>query len=78
MCAGTREDGSTIEANDPQWDSLNAAAQAARERPQAWLEQSGIYGDLSNNVRFAAAFGKALNGIWKNGSEAALADYTKS
>jgi mannitol 2-dehydrogenase len=32
MCAGTREDGSGIEANDPLWDSLQQVAQAANRQ----------------------------------------------
>ncbi|MEZ5450401.1 MAG: mannitol dehydrogenase family protein [Thiolinea sp.] len=38
MCYGEREDGSVIEANDPFWAQLQAAAQEAKARPRAWLE----------------------------------------
>ncbi|MFW8594304.1 mannitol dehydrogenase family protein [Cribrihabitans neustonicus] len=75
MCAGTREDGSAIEPNDPQWDSLHAAAQAARLRPQAWLEQRHIYGTLAADTRFADEFARWLTLIWDQGSEAALRTY---
>ncbi len=75
MCAGTRDDGSVIEPNDPYWDDLTAVAREAKKRPHAWLEQSGIYGDLANDGRFSAAFEKWLGLIWSNGSDAALRRY---
>jgi len=75
MCEGTRADGSAIEPNDPFWDDLTAAAKAARDRPQAWLEQSQFYGDLAGEPRFAEAFDRWLALIWKQGCEAALREY---
>ena len=78
MCEGTREDGGKIAPNDPQWDALQAAARSARDRPHAWLEQSGIYGQLSRNTRFGAAFADALSMVWRDGSRAALVHYLRS
>lgn len=75
MCAGTREDGTVIAANDPIWDDLTAAAQAAKTRPAAWLEQSKIYGDLADAEPFATAFCDWLALIWSQGCEAALDAY---
>jgi mannitol 2-dehydrogenase len=75
MCEGRREDGSRIEPNDPHWDSLTAAAAAAKDRPQAWLEQRQFYGDLGDDARFAGAFGRWLQLIWRDGTEAALRAY---
>lgn len=72
MCAGTREDGSEIDANDPNWQSLTIAANQARKAPRAWLEQNHIYGDLKGAERFASAFEFWLNAIWTQGSEEAL------
>ncbi|MDW4498884.1 mannitol dehydrogenase family protein [Sulfitobacter sp. D35] len=77
MCEGTREDGSTIEPNDPDWDALQAAARAARDNPQAWLEQRHFYGALADDDRFAAAFARWLGRIWSGGTEAALRDYVE-
>ena len=77
MCAGTRQDGDTIEPNDPNWAELNTAALAAKADPSAWLEQRGIYGDLADNSRFAEAFGTWLTMIWQNGLDAALETYLK-
>ncbi|WP_417434563.1 mannitol dehydrogenase family protein [Hoeflea sp.] len=77
MCAGTREDGSAIEPNDPQWASLAKAAQSARNDPQAWLAQNRIYGDIAGDPRFSEAFGSWLDYIWRNGTEAAITAYTR-
>ncbi len=75
MCFGTREDGSVIAPNDPRWDALNAAAQAARARPMAWLEQAWVYGDLAQEPRFAPAFAHWLSRLWQDGTEQVLQDY---
>lgn len=75
MCEGTREDGSAIEPNDPNWDSLVAAAIKAKAKPRTWIEQTQIYGDLSNDAAFADSFEHWLTLIWKTGTESALAIY---
>lgn len=75
MCEGTREDGSTIEPNDPVWDQINSAAKAARDNPQAWLDQRQFYGKLADDARFAEAFAKWVRLIWADGVEAALKAY---
>jgi mannitol 2-dehydrogenase len=75
MCFGTREDGSQIMANDPHWPSLQKAAQAARERPEAWLELVPVYGDLATAEGFVASFTHWLSLIWSQGTRAALQAY---
>ncbi|MEM7488989.1 MAG: mannitol dehydrogenase family protein [Pseudomonadota bacterium] len=75
MCAGVREDGSRIEANDPHWDALQAAATAAHDRPDAWLAQDAFYGDLARDPVFAPAFGRWLSRLWAEGCESTLRDY---
>jgi len=77
MCAGVREDGSVIEANDPLWDSLHGTALAAKDRPRAWLEQGGVYGDLATDARFAAAFERHLTSLWRDGTAAVLAGFAR-
>ncbi|MBC6438684.1 MAG: mannitol dehydrogenase family protein [Rhodobacteraceae bacterium] len=77
MCAGTREDGSMIAPNDPNWNALCACAGLARSRPIAWLEQENIYGDLAGHATFAAAFEGWLRMIWRDGTQAALHTYTQ-
>ncbi|MEM9011723.1 MAG: mannitol dehydrogenase family protein [Pseudomonadota bacterium] len=74
MCVGEREDGSLIEANDPHWASLQAAARAAREEPAAWLAQP-FYGDLAGESAFADSFSSWLARIWGEGCRAALDAY---
>lgn len=75
MCAGTREDGSTIEPNDPQWAKLNTAAMAAKQAPKAWLDQHDLYGDLALNDKFAQSFARWLAMIWKDGTLSAMRAY---
>jgi mannitol 2-dehydrogenase len=75
MCQGTREDGREIEPNDPMWDALQTTAEIARMRPQVWLDQQSIYGDLAQNPAFAAAFDHWLRMIWSDGMDAALSVY---
>ena len=75
MCAGTREDGSTIEANDPMWDALQRAAMAAKDDPAAWLAQKQLYGTLGEESAFAEAFAVWLTQLWADGTEATLARY---
>ena len=76
MCAGTREDGSIIEANDPFWDNLTATAKRARSEPRVWLEMRQTYGDLVEQPRFADTFAKWLALIWEQGVEATIRQYS--
>jgi len=75
MCAGSREDGSLIEPNDPHWDALNTAAKAAKSDPAAWLNHGQYYHDVAEDPRFADAFSKWLTMIWADGTEAAIDAY---
>ncbi|MEL7091969.1 MAG: mannitol dehydrogenase family protein [Pseudomonadota bacterium] len=76
MCAGTREDGTEIEPNDPHWNTLTAYAARSRETPRHWLANTAVYGDLGKNERFAAAFETQLRAVWEQGSAAAVRAYT--
>ncbi|GAB5460660.1 mannitol dehydrogenase family protein [Hoeflea alexandrii] len=78
MCAGTREDGSTIEPNDPQWERLAKTAMEARDNPQSWLAQREIYGDTASDPRFMQSFADWLNSLWRNGTAATLQAYIGS
>lgn len=75
MCAGRREDGSEIAANDPFWSELQTVAREAKETPQAWLEMRQTYGDLADEPRFATAFTTWVRMIWEQGTEAAIDSY---
>ncbi|MFN7003036.1 MAG: mannitol dehydrogenase family protein [Roseinatronobacter sp.] len=74
-CLGKREDGTEIEANDPLWTDLQAAAQAAETRPHAWLLGIDCYRDVRNTPRFADAFATSYHRIASEGAEAAIAQY---
>lgn len=75
MCLGMREDGSTIEPNDPVWDDLTEAAEGARHKPQIWLEQRHFYGDLADDSAFTAAFARWFRRLGEEGVEATLDAY---
>ncbi|KIN70536.1 Mannitol dehydrogenase [Sulfitobacter noctilucae] len=77
MCEGTREDGTKIAPNDPIWEKLTTAAQAAKSEPQVWLDQRDLYGDLAENAAFADRFCHWLTLIWSEGLETALRAYVQ-
>jgi mannitol 2-dehydrogenase len=74
-CYGTTDSGTHIPPNDPNWDYLQAQSKAAKDAPVVWLQMKPIYGDLNKDVRFVAAFTKALNALWAKGTAAVLKDY---
>ncbi|MBX2884810.1 MAG: mannitol dehydrogenase family protein, partial [Granulosicoccus sp.] len=76
MCAGVREDGSDIEANDPFWDQLKDTAQRAKINPREWLLMDQTYGDLIDQPQVVETFTRWLNLIWQNGTAAAIGSYT--
>ncbi len=78
MCAGKREDGSEIAANDPFWDDLNAVALNAKSAPELWISQQKYYGDLAQNQDFTQAFTMWLPLIWRDGVEAAMRAYLET
>lgn len=75
MCAGTREDGSPIAANDPEWASLHKVALEARHAPEAWLQ---FYASFAEDDRFRNAFSSALEKIWTVGVRATISAYCKA
>ncbi|RKE97925.1 mannitol dehydrogenase family protein [Sulfitobacter guttiformis] len=77
-CEGTREDGSPIAPNDPNWATLHRVAKAARSTPATWLEMRQFYGDLADDSRFADAFSRWLSLIYTSGVTSALAAYSDS
>ena len=77
MCAGQREDGSVIAANDPHWAVLQATARQARHDPKAWLSQHQIYGELVSPTAIQDQFAHWLRYIWDRGALAALNAYLK-
>ena len=77
-CAGTREDGSEIAANDPEWLALNQTALAAASDPASWMHLVGVYGDLGEDPHFAEPFRHQLKRIYADGIEAAIESYLEA
>lgn len=75
MCTGTRENGSTIVANDPIWNDLSAAAIKAESAPADWLTFGQLYGDVAENETFKEAFSGWLTMIHAHGVEHAMQTY---
>ena len=75
MCTGQRENGTKIEANDPIWSQLETAALAAKARPDAWLEQRQIYGEIADHDGFREAFSKWLRSLNDHGVDATIEQY---
>ncbi|WP_182086480.1 mannitol dehydrogenase family protein [Aureimonas sp. ME7] len=71
-CYGELEDGQTIEPNDPNWDTLQAAARAAKDEPRRFLELRDVFGDLGSNETYASAFSGHLKALWQDGTRAVL------
>jgi mannitol 2-dehydrogenase len=74
-CEGSREDGTGVEPNDPNWASLKQAALLARDDPHHWLAQRQYYGDLADHPTFANAFAGWLQTILRHGVRGALHRY---
>lgn len=74
MCAGIRENGTAIVPNDPIWDDLTVAADAAKSDPIMWL-MLPLYGDLIDHVAFLSSFSRWLKLIWSDGVDEALGLY---
>ncbi|MEO0635309.1 MAG: mannitol dehydrogenase family protein [Pseudomonadota bacterium] len=75
-CLGVREDGSTIEPNDPNWEALRDVAIKAADQPELWIEQSLYYGNLSEQPAIRDAFLKWSACLKSDGVEAALRAYS--
>ena len=77
MCAGTREDGSTIPANAPDWEETLARARVAKTDPSLWLS-SKTYGGLNDDARFSSAFTRWLKMLWEKGTIPTIGTYLQS
>ncbi len=74
-CAGTDDAGNAIELVDEKAARLTQHALQAKDNPAAFLAMTDIFGPLSENATFAAAFSQALNALWSNGTKATLQAY---
>jgi mannitol 2-dehydrogenase len=77
-CYGETESGQTIAPNDTSWDRLQAAAKAAKDSPQSFLAMRDIFGALSQDAAYIAAFSNALSRLWAQGVAATLTGYLAS
>jgi mannitol 2-dehydrogenase len=74
-CFGTSDSGKIIEANDPNWDRLQAASRAAKADPGVWLGMEDIYGAVGKSGGFAREFAAALKALWADGTATVLRRY---
>ena len=74
-CYGETDSGKAIAPNDPSWTRLTAQAKKAKDYPKAWLEMTDIFGELSRNPTYVAAFSHALETLWSIGTKATLEAY---
>ncbi|NIY71055.1 mannitol dehydrogenase family protein [Marivivens donghaensis] len=74
-CTRVDEAGNEIAPNDDNHVALKEYADAAKERPAAFLENQAVFGDLAQNETFVAAFGAALNSLYDNGVADTLRAY---
>jgi mannitol 2-dehydrogenase len=75
FCYGATDSGKPIAPNDPSWDRLQATAKQARTDPRAWLGMTDIFGDIGSNPAYVAAFSRALEALWANGTRDTLTRY---
>jgi mannitol 2-dehydrogenase len=74
-CYGETESGRNIAPNDASWDRLQAAARQAKGAPQKFLEMGEIFGELSQDAAYIAAFSDALTQLWARGVRPTLEGY---
>ena len=74
-CQGTREDGTQVAPNDPNWEILQPTAERARTEPDAWVNMQQFYGELGEVDAFVQTFSKWLSAIYTDGVEATLRTY---
>ncbi|MFZ5964770.1 mannitol dehydrogenase family protein [Thalassococcus sp. BH17M4-6] len=69
----------TVEAlDDPNSETLRAAANAAGDDPAAFLAQKAIFGDLAQNPTFAAAFAQNVRALWATDVRSVLKAYLQA
>ena len=64
-----------IQPNDPNWDRLQAVAQAAAIDPAKWLEMEDIYGAVGRDEEVILCFAGFLRDLSTRGTRAILADF---
>ena len=74
-CLAKRDDGTTIEPNDPNWAALQVVARQAEEKPVLWIDQQQYYGDIANNTPFREDFVKWVSMLADKGVKETLDAY---
>jgi mannitol 2-dehydrogenase len=74
-CAGTDDAGAPLAVEDENAARLTGAALAAKREPSAFLALRDIFGELADVAPFRAAFGTALESLWREGTRATLQRY---
>lgn len=74
-CYGETDSGKPIPPNDPNWTRLTALAKQAKTDPKAWLSMTDIFGALSTDPVYVAAFTNALSTLWHVGTRETLKRY---
>ncbi|SPF77994.1 mannitol dehydrogenase family protein [Pseudoprimorskyibacter insulae] len=74
-CAGVDETGNAIAPNDDNHAELKQRALEAKDRPQAFLENTTVFGTLGQNADYSAAFARHLSDLWNKGVKATLTAY---
>ncbi|MDP9432003.1 MAG: mannitol dehydrogenase family protein [Actinomycetota bacterium] len=71
---GTDDSGRPIEVVDRMLEAVTAAAARSRAQPDAFLRDTGVFGELAANERFVAAFSAGLASLRDRGARATVAD----
>ncbi|AXI44701.1 mannitol dehydrogenase [Sulfitobacter sp. SK012] len=66
---------SELSLDDERADQLRAAAEASKTDPQAFLEQTDIFGTLADQPRFAQSFAAQLAPLWTGSIRDALRNF---
>jgi len=74
-CAGTGEDGKPLTVDDENAERLTENARRAQHEPTAFLSMTDIFGPVAHNGTFAAAFTRAVNAVYRDGTAGALESY---
>jgi mannitol 2-dehydrogenase len=76
--AGTTDSGKAIAFNDPNIERIQAAANAAKSDPTAFLDLKDIFGGVAASVLFRKRFANALASLQQNGTRATLRLYLEN
>ena len=74
---GELEDGTPVEPNDPDWDTIRAAAIEAKQDPSRFLAMRRVFGDLGEDPRYGEAFAGHLRSLWARGVRDTVEDYLR-